>query len=685
MVGVLSMHNPFPYAVQLKSSGRNRHWQAVGAIMLKQAGLATSALFIFAGMAGAQEATGADGSIQLDPITINLGQSQIDAQKSGRAYTVITGEQLEQNQTRYVADALRQVPGFAVSRAGSYGGLTQVRVRGAEANHLLVMIDGIEASETGNGAFDFGSLQVADIDHIEILRGPQSAFWGSNALAGVVNIITKGGSRDGFKINGSSEAGTDGTWLGSVLLQGGAENYDFSLSGAWRQNDGFNISDFGSEKDGDRNGTINGKFKFDLTPDIAVDGTLRYVNRKSDLDRDGGYGTPLQGLPIDSDDQTTSKELLGSLGITWTSLDGALTQKARIKDGDTKREYFKDGDYESGNEGNRFSGSYQASYTFDTPSFADAKHTLTAGYEGERETFRQKASDIDLSSPWFDPTQFDKHDRTVHSFVGEYRGEFFDQLYFNAAARHDGNDQFKDASTYSLSAAWKIPDSGTRLHSSVGTGVTNPTFYEQFGFIPSTYLGNPDLSPEKSLGWDIGIEQSLFNERLVLDVTYFHQDLTDEITSIATPDFRYTPINQDGTSKRQGVEVAATIDLMNGFTTTATYTYTDATDPDGREEVRRPKHSGSLSAAYTFYEDRARVFGEVTFNGKMQDTAFTPPVASRVALEEYTLVNIGGSYKFNDKVEAYARIENLFDEEYEEVYGFNTPGRTAFIGLKGRF
>lgn len=653
--------------------------------MLKQAGLVGAAFLILGSAAKAQEATSADSSIQLDPIYIDLGQSKIEAEKSGRAYTVITGEQLEQSQTRYVADALRQVPGFAVSRTGSYGGVTQVRVRGAEGNHLLVMIDGIEASETGNGEFDFGSLQVADIDHIEILRGPQSAFWGSNALAGVVNIITKGGSRDGYKISGRTEGGTDGTWLGSVLLQGGQDNYDFSLSGAWRQNDGFNVSRFGSEKDGDRNGTLNGKFKVDLTPDVVLDGTFRYVNRKSDLDRDGDYGTPLQGLVIDSDNQTTTEELLGSLGITWTSLDGALVQKARIKDGDTKREYFKDGDYESGNDGNRFSGSYQASYTFETPSFAEAKHTLTAGYEGERETFQQKASKADFSSPWYDPSQFDKHDRTTHSFVGEYRGEFYDQLYLNAAVRHDGNDQFKDAATYSLGAAWKIPGSGTRVHSSVGTGITNPTFYEQFGFIPSTYLGNPDLKPEKSLGWDIGVEQSLFNDRLVLDVTYFHQNLTDEIVSIATPDFRYTPINEDGTSRRQGVEVSATINLMNGFTTTATYTYTDATDPDGREEVRRPKHSGSLNAAYTFYEDRARVFTEVTFNGKMQDTAYTPPVASRVALDDYTLVNIGGSYKFNDKVEAYARVENLFDENYEEVFGFSTPGRTAFVGLKGSF
>ncbi|MBA8903515.1 TonB-dependent receptor [Phyllobacterium sp. P30BS-XVII] len=654
--------------------------------MLRQTGFAGAIIGLLSGVAIAQEpATDGDGTIVLAPIYINLGESRIDAEKSGRAYTVITGEQLVQNQTRYVADALRQVPGFAVSRGGSYGGLTQVRVRGAEANHLLVMIDGVEASETGNGEFDFGGLPVTDVDHIEILRGPQSAFWGSNALAGVVNIITKGGTRDGFKISGRSEAGTDGTWLGNVLLQGGADNYDFALSGTYRQNKGFNISNFGSEKDGDKNGSINGKFKVDITPDVVVDGTFRYVNRRSDLDPDGGYGTPFQGLVVDGDDQTTTKELLGSLGITWTSLDGALTQKARISDTNTLRDNLKHDEYISGNEGNRLNGSYQATYKFDTPAFADARHQITAGYQGERETFQQRPAKADFNSPYFDASQFEKHDRTMHSFVGEYRGEFFDQLYLNAAARHDDNDRFKDASTYSFGAAWKIPDWGTRLHSSVGTGVTNPTFYDQFGYIPSTYKGNPNLRPEKSLGWDFGVEQSFFDEQLVVDVTYFRQNLTDEITSIATPDFRYTPVNQDGRSKRQGVEVAATLNLTSGFTTTATYTYTDAKDPDGQIEIRRPRHSGSLNAAYTFLEDRARVFSEVTFNGKMEDTAFTPPLPTRVVLKDYTLVTIGGSYKFSDKMEAYARIENLVDEDYQEVFGFNTPGRTAFVGLKGSF
>lgn len=652
--------------------------------MFRQIHIAGAMLLAFCRAVTAQEAEMGQ-SIQLDPIYIQLGQQQVEAEKSGRAFTIISGEQLARSQTRYVADALRQVPGFAVSRIGSYGGQTSVRVRGAESNHLLVMIDGIEASETGNGEFDFGGLQVADIDRIEVLRGPQSAFWGSNAMAGVVNIITRGGTRDGYRISGRSEAGTDGTWLGNVLLQGGADNYDFALSGTYRQADGFNISDFGSEKDGDRNGTLNGKFKIDITPDIVLDGTLRYAVSRSDFDPEGTFGTPLQGIIIDGDDQTERRELLGAIGLTWTSLGGALTQKARISDSDTRRDYLKNSDVIAGNEGSRLLGSYQASYQLDSELLGGSSHRFTAGYEGERENFRQMPTEIDIASPWYDPTQFEEHERVVHSAIGEYRGEFLEQFYLNAAIRRDANDRFRDASTYSVAAAWQVPGMGTRLHASVGTGVTNPTFYEQFGFIPSTYRGNPDLAPEKSFGWDIGVEQKFFDERLVLDITYFRQDLTDEIITTPSADFRYMPVNQGGSSERQGIEISATLDLMNGFSAGMSYTYTDATDPDGREEVRRPKHAGSVNAAYEFFDDRARIFSELTFNGRMQDDSYRTAVARRVALDEYMLVNLGGSFKFNDRIEAHARIENLFDEEYEEVYGYNTPGRTAFVGLKGSF
>ncbi len=630
--------------------------------------------------AGAQDLdAAADTTTKLDRILVTAGRTPVEQEKSGRAFTVITGAELEERQVRYVADALRHVPGFAVSRSGPYGGPTQVRVRGAEANHLLVMIDGVEVSETSSGEFDFGSLLVDDIERIEVLRGPQSAFWGSNAMAGVVNIITKRGERNGFRVTGRSEGGTDGTFLGGVALSGGGENYDVALSGVFRRTDGFNVSRFGGEKDGVRNATLNGKFTIDLTPQLTIDGTVRFVDRHSDTDpQDFTPGSPTYGLVIDGDEATATQEFFGSLGATHVALDGALTQRLRFSGSDTHRDNFQDiGD--SWSDGNRYNGLYQASYGFDTPGLLGATHLVTGGYEWERETFRPSHLTETFS-------------RDTHSFVGEYRGAFLDNLSLNAALRHDRNDGFGDATTYSLSGAWFVPQSGTRFHASVGTGVTNPTFFEQFGYVPASFAGNPNLIPEESFGWDVGIEQRFFDGMLVTDVTYFNQDLTNEITTVfgGPPDFLSSPINQDGKSRRQGVELSATLDLLNGFRATASYTYTDSTEQivaggARLREVRRPRHAAALNASYSFYDDRALLFGEVVYNGEMEDNVFVPSLAPRVTLDDYTVVNIGGSFRINDSLQVFARIENLFDADYEEVFSYSTPGRTAFVGIRGTF
>lgn len=641
-----------------------------GTMKMHKAGISLLAI-VLCQPAIAQDQASTEATTVLDEIVITDGLTPVELKKSGRAVTVITAEQIEKNQIRYVADALRMVPGFAVSRTGSYGGLTQARVRGAEGNHVLVMIDGVEANDNGQGEFDFGGLIADDIERIEILRGPQSTFWGANALSGVINIITKRGERGSPKTTARSEVGTDGTWLGGVSTRGGGENYDYALSGAFRRSNGFNISDPGSEDDGDRNGTLNGKFTIDLTPDTTIDGTLRYVNRRTDLDPQD-YDT---AMTFDADDYTKSREFYGSLGLTNIALDGALTQKARFSGNDIYRFNHSELFGDTWNDGNRYNATYQASYRFD--DLENQVHQLTAGYEWQRETF----------SPSHLTETFR---RDTHSLIGEYRGEFYDQFYLNAGVRQDWNDAFEDAATWTVSGAWQIPNAETRLHASVGTGVANPTFYEQFGYIPSTFVGNPDLKPEESLGWDIGVEKSFFDGALVVDVTYFRQNLKNEIATVYDSSFMATPVNRNGKSERQGVEVSATIDFFNGFTTTASYTYTDATEQTMAggprlQEVRRPRHTGSVNAAYVFYDNRARIFAEAVFNGKMQDVVYATFVPPRVTLGGYTVVNIGGSFKVNESVEIFGRVDNLFDSDYQEVYGFNTPGRTAFAGLRATF
>lgn len=635
---------------------------------------ACAGLIALAGAASAPaQDLGTDATTTLDQILVTDGHIPVTLAQSGHAVTVITGEQLQQDDVQYIADALREVPGLAVSRTGADGGFTQIRIRGSESNHVLVMIDGVEVSETSSGEFDFGSLVVDDIDRIEVLRGPQSGFWGSNASAGVINIITKRGQRNGYALTTRTEAGTDGTVIGAARLSGGGENYDISLSAMHRHTDGFNISDYGSEKDGDDNTTLDGKFDADIAPQFSVDGSIRYVERLTDTDtQDFTWGSPTYGLVIDSDNQTATKEVTGGIGLTYSALDGALVQKLRWTGSHDHRDNYASGVISNWTEGSRSDLSYQAAYSFDTGS--TAHHTFSAGLDWQRETFLPSHLTSEFT-------------RNTKSLVAEYRGSFEDQFFLDAGIRYDINDAFANAFTYNLSGAWQIPDTGTKLHASLGTGVTDPTFYEQYGYLPAYFTGNPDLTPEYNFGWDAGVEQQFLDGGLVLDLTYFNENLTDEIATAYTATGS-TVVNLTGESKRQGVEVSAKADFFNGLTATATYTYTDATQQKtagGAEttEIRRPKHAGSLNLAYVFPSGQARIFGEMVYNLDMLDTDFA--TNTDVKLPDYAVVNIGGSYKLNDNFEAYAKIRNLFDTRYQEVLGYNAPGRAANIGLKGRF
>lgn len=616
---------------------------------------------------------------QLEAIVISAGRTPLEAEKVGRATTVITGSSLEKSQVRYVADALRQVPGVAVSRTGSFGGITQIRLRGSESNHVLVLIDGVEVASSSSGEYDFGSMQASDIERIEVLRGPQGALYGSNAASGVIHIFTKGGLRNGYRVTGRSEVGTDKTVLTDLLVQGGNDRIDGAFSAALRRTDGFNISDYGKEKDGDRNVTLNGKVRADLTETLVLDANLRFVNRKSDTDdQDFAFpDRPTQGQVIDTFSHNKTREVYGGAGLTWSLFEDLFVQRARVEYTDLHRRGLNSNN-RNGNDDNRLHLSYQGTLAFQTESFLQAAHSLTGAIEWERESYKNAYPGS--------PDQGRRQQRDLSGYVGEYRLELLERIFLSGALRYDRNEKFKDTLTYNASAAYMHQETGTRLHASIGTGVTNPTFFEQFGFQPSRFVGNPNLMPEENFGWDIGVEQKLLDERLTVDVTYFRERLKDEIQTAYLPGSATTPINLKGTSKRQGVEVSASAEIIEGLTARLAYTYLDAREPDGREEVRRPMHSGSAGLQYTFLDSRASAFLDAIYSGQKQDSEWinaTP--RNRVTLNDYVLVNLGADYKLNDNFTLYGRVENAFDQNYEEVYGYNTPGATAFVGIKGTF
>ncbi|MEM8792497.1 MAG: TonB-dependent receptor [Pseudomonadota bacterium] len=633
-------------------------------------GLAFATVWV-AGLATAQE------PVVMDEILVTGGLRPISTSETGRAFTVITGEQLEERGTRYVADALRQVPGLAVSRTGSFGGFTQVRVRGAEANQVLVLIDGVEVSPAATGELDFGSLIVADIERIEVIRGPQSALFGSNASAGVIQIITRRGARNDLSFGGTFEGGSDATALASGHVSGGGETWDGALSLSFRRTDGFNVAtgtdDREGEEDGDRNITFNAKGNLDITEDLAVGGTFRLVDRESDFDDQLFPLVPdaTTGLVVDSDSVNDARDLSLSVFGRYEMLDDALVHELRFEFADSVSDTEVDGITVFSSEGQRFTGSAQSSYAF---GLGPAENLFTAALEVEEEINEASTGD---------------QTRTLIGLIGDYQGTFYEDFALQAGIRYDINDEFENALTYSIGASYTHSPTGTRLHGSVGRGVVNPTFTEQFGFVPGSFIGNPDLEPEETFQWDIGVEQSLFDDRLILDATYFRGNVNEEIVgSFDQAALLPTSVNAPGESPRQGVELQMTATPIDPLTLIASYTYTLAEEGStDLQEVRRPRHMASFDALYRFLDDRARLNFGVTYTGDQRDSDFTAGTfpAPLTTLDDFILLSIQGSYQATDNVELFARVENATNADYQEVLNFETQGVAGFAGLRVQF
>lgn len=630
-------------------------------------------LFPF-GTAQGQEA------LVLPDMVVTASRTAVETREVGSAITVITADEIERKQVRFVSDVLRDVPGLAVNRTGAVGGLTQLRIRGAEGNHTLVIIDGVEVNDPASGSeFDFSSLLADDIERIEVLRGPQSAIWGSDAIGGVVNIVTKRG-RKGFGGHASAEGGSFGTYRLNAGIRGGNEQARGSVSGSFLETDGIDISGSGGEKDGYKNSTLNVTGDVDLNDYLTVSINGRYTNAEGQTDRqDFDFPpTPTQGLVVDSDNDYETEQLYGRAQARLRLFDGAWEQVIGAAVTRADRNNRENGEITSETTGTKGKLDYQSTFLFDTDQLADASHSLTFYAEREHEDFRNRSASFPAANQYRDTTDY--------GYVAEYRVGLWEQLFLSGALRFDDNEQFKDATTWRATAAYVLPEWGTRFHGSYGTGVTNPTFFELFGFDPGTFIGNPDLKPEKSEGWDVGIEQKFLDDRLSIDVTYFEADLQDEIQTAFLPSFESTPVNLSGESKRRGVEATARARLTEELDLSASFTWLHAKEPSGRTEVRRPKYLASASANYRFLEGRANINISADYNGRMLDNEFIDSTSrTRVALDDFLLVNVAASYLLTDRIEIFGRIENLFDQDYQEVYSYHTPGIGAYAGIRVAF
>lgn len=609
----------------------------------------------------------------VERVIVTGARVPLEAGRLGSATTIISRDEIDRRQARYLADLLRAVPGFAVSLSGGVGSQTQVRVRGSEANHVLVLIDGVRANDPATSdEFRWEHFATGNIERVEIVRGPQSALWGSEAVGAVVNVITRTGSADPA-VDGYVEGGANGTRNFGANAGGRLGNWSLAGSIESFEADGTNISRTGEEGDGAGLDAATIHMSYDGSDRVSLAAILRASDATSEFDPVDFVGS---GLPTDGNLESRSDNVIGSARASIAASDD-VTWNVDAEYFESEHENFVDAASDSS------TGSKRLTLGFG-PDLRLGDNELSLAIEHDTIDFEQRGTVV-----FGNPNQ--NQQTRVTSGIAEYRWLAGARLTWIVSGRYDSHSDFDDAVTGRLSAAYQWTDD-LRLRANIGTGQKTPTFIERFGFFPEQFAGNPDLKPESSLSYDVGLDRDWLDGALSFSASLYSQQLDDEIDGfVFDPDtLLFTAENQSTVSKRRGIELAADWRLSEALGLGVDYTYTEATEPaaaGGTEaELRRPRHSGGVSLSYGTAGGRVEAIVLADYGGTRDDVFFPPfpEPEQRVTLADYWLVDATVQFRVTPSLTLFARGTNLLDEDYEQVYGYATPGRAAQVGIRAR-
>ena len=604
----------------------------------------------------------------LDPgsatIVVTASREPVEIEQAAVSATVFDREEIEALELPLTGDMLRLVPGLSVATTGPKGTQTQIRIRGAEANHTLLFVDGIRFNDPAAGNEARFELLTSDaLTRIEVVRGPQSALWGSEALGGVVALDTaRPSGGDAFSALG--EIGSQDSARASAQFAAQAGDVGLSGSAGSLRSDGIDSFGTGEERDGFENRAASLKAVYSPVEAGEIGVVGHYVEGDSEFD---GFDpvTFLRANTLDS----TKNRIFAVRGWAKTEANGwSLLLDGSYLDS-ANRNRLGDNPLNS-TFGERFTLGGQLSRQW-------GGHRVTAAVEHEGEDFKAR------DQSFFGATDQDRS-RELTALIGQWRAEWSDAIVTDVAIRHDRFSAFADETTLRGTVLFR-PAPAWTLHAGYGEGIAQPTFYDLFGFFPGSFVGNPDLRPERSRGFEAGVRWD--GAKAGLGVTAFSNRLRDEIVDTFDPEtFLSSTVNVDGKSRRRGVEVDGEYRLGLARLS-ANYTYLDAgeqrvTGDAQVREVRRPKHSANL-----FLDGSAGSFdfgAGLSYVGERIDTDFDLFPAERVRLDDYVLASVKLAYRITPAVEAYARLENAFDADYQDVVGYNTPGRTVYAGLRLR-
>ncbi|MGW8705092.1 TonB-dependent receptor plug domain-containing protein [Brevundimonas sp. NPDC055814] len=623
--------------------------------------------------AAAPDVAGRAGATAVEDVVVTANRSAQPIERVGASVTVLTQAAIEARQTPAVVELLAQTPGVSFTRNGGVGASTGVNIRGAESQHTVVLIDGVKLNDPSStqGGFNFGNLLIGDTARIEVLRGAQSTLWGSQAIGGVVNIVT---AEPTEALQGSldAEAGARGTTYFRGGVGGANERLSWRLAASRYDTDGFSAFAKGTEDDGYTNTGLSGRLNVKVTDAVSLDLRSVWSSGRNDFDAFNG----------DSREYGKTQELVAYAGLNFDLLDGRFRNRIGYAHTDTDRRNFNpDNKVQTltfDAEGQNRRWEYQGAF-----AFTEALNA-TFGLEHEK-------SEMKTRSPgdWDPNPAFGRGEAELNSAYGQLQWTVLDGLTLTGGLRYDDHAQYGDNLLGQVAAAWALNEGDTVVRASWGQGFRAPGLYELY----SEY-GNLTLQPEEFDSWEIGVEQRLF-DRAVVSATYFNRQADNEIryNGCSTPSTdplctvngagRWGYYRNVQKTEAQGVELVGRVDVTERLSVSANYTWTDAKSAsgatDGKRLTRRPQHMANFAADYAFAFGlktgvAVRYVGE-TFNN---DT-------NTVKVGAYTLVDLRASYPINDTLEVYGRIENAFDEDYQTVLNYGAPGQGVFGGVRVRF
>ncbi len=626
----------------------------------------------------APDAAGAEAANPVSELVVTAARGPQDPNRVGASVTVIKAAAIVASQQVLISDLISRTPGVAYSRNGGPGGVTTIRLRGAEGDQTVAVVDGVKINDPSapGGGYNFANLLTGDVARIEVLRGAQSTLWGSQAIGGVIHIVTAEPTK-ALEASVQAEAGS----LASTYLRGAAggisDHLVWRLAASRYQTDGVSAYAKGAEADGYRQSALSGRARVILSPDLSLDLRGVYTKNRNDFD---GFPAPAFTF-ADTGQYGEVEEAVAYAGVNLAVWDGRL--RNRLAYGYTRSDSLNFNPAQKVTPLTFDASGRNQRYEYQGSLALGEGWTATFGAEREAASMATRAPSAFAPNP-----PLARAKATVDSLYGQVQGDLTGHLSVSVGLRGDRHDTFGDHTTGQVTAAWRLGAGVVRA--SFGQGFKAPSLYQLFG-----PYGQTALVPETSQSWDLGIEHPV-GDRLVVALTGFGRQTENQIDFVSCPFGATTTICKPGGISRfgyydniartqaHGAELTATatlgpLNLGANYTWTHTENASPGSPNRGRQLARRPEHQANLSAAYQWG------FGLSTAADVRYVSASFENAAGTYVLQSYTLVDLRAAYPVRPDLEVYGRVENAFDDGYETARGFGVQGRTATLGIRAKF